>query len=132
MTDDIVSAGLCGGTPGYAYSRHGSGKRSTVYADDCGNYDCKTGCLGAFICTCIRTACRRRCPLFNDSFRNYDVVLQGCPLYLSCKSIWHGTNGSLDWYVRRLVYPLRNLFGQIFKRPVAEKSDELIEKCLRK
>ena len=80
----------------------------------CGNYDCKTGCLGAFICTCIRTACRRRCPLFNDSFRNYDVVLQGCPLYLSCKSIWHGTNGSLDWYVRRLVYPLRNLFGQIF------------------
>jgi len=53
-------------------------------------------------------------------------------LYLSCKSIWHGTNGSLDWYVRRLVYPLRNLFGQIFKRPVAEKSDELIEKCLRK
>lgn len=59
---------------------------------------------------------------FNDSFRNYDVVLQGCPLYLSCKSIWHGTNGSLDWYVRRLVYPLRNLFGQIFKRPVAEKA----------
>ena len=40
-------------------------------------------------------------------------------------AVWIGMFA--DWSIRSVIFS-----GRVFKRPVAEKSDELIEKCLRK